>query len=146
MTSSPKLVLLFIASLLGASPALAHATSAKPIAAVQAPATEPAQEHKAVERPAGGEAKKVDIILPHQRLRRARPVAERVRIQSRSSAALGACNDRQLRLIVADETRRHDDSADPRLHRSDGRLRSRPPHRRRPSARGLAGTVEAMVL
>ena len=51
--------------MLAASPSLAHARAGQTVAAVQLPATEPQRRSPGLDHPAGQEAKKVDIILPH---------------------------------------------------------------------------------
>ena len=67
MTSSRNIALLLVASALAATPLLAQAAPAEPIAGVQAPAIEPGQELQGIDHPVGEQAKKVDIILPHIR-------------------------------------------------------------------------------
>ena len=112
MTLSPKLVLLLIASLLGASPSLAHAAPAEPVAAFKR------------RRPSRLRSARQSIALPALRRRKSTssfphisdsdeldvPWLNASGFKVVSSAALGACHDRQLRSgSVADETRRHDD-------------------------------------
>jgi len=69
MTSSRNVALLFVASLIATSPLVAQGAPAERPIATQAAATGVAQQHqggeRATERAAEGDAKKVDIILPH---------------------------------------------------------------------------------
>lgn len=65
MTLSRTLVLALAASLLSAAPVMAQTAPGELVAAVQPSSVAPAQEHQGAAHAAGGEEKKVDIILPH---------------------------------------------------------------------------------